>query len=407
MSSYYSPTFTSSGFVVPSTAAILEGVQADINNAFGGGLNPGLSTPQGQLASTLTAMLDDKNATFLFYASQTDPQYASGRMQDAIGRIYFMTRIPAQPTQVLCTCTGLAGTVIPANAQVQDTSRNIYTCASGGTIPVSGTIDLLFYNIKTGAIPCIHGTVTQIYSSISGWSGVTNAAGTDTDSSTLGRPVETQQEFEYRRQKSVALNSVGMVQSIYAAVAATLNPSPVDVYVTENVMDTAQVLGGVTLAPHSIYVAVVGGNSQNIANAIWTKKSPGCNYNGTTSVVVYDYNYSPPLPYTVQYQVPTNKPVYFTVNILNVGTLPGDIVSQIQNAIASAFVGGDGGTAEGIGRTVFASRYYAPVKDLSSSVQIVSMFVGTTAAPSSGNSVGVNIDQFPITAAGNVTVNLV
>jgi hypothetical protein len=285
-----SPTFTATGFVAPQASDILQAVAADINTAFGGVLNldpvntpSSLSTPQGQLASTLSAIIEDKNATFLFYASQVDPRFASGRMQDAIGQIYFLSRIPAMPTRVTCTCTGLSGTVIPINAQVQDTSGNIYVCSSGGTIPISGTISLLFQNILTGAIPCISGSVAQIYSSISGWSGVSNPGGTDTDPTTLGRPVESQQAFEYRRQQSVTLNSINMAQSVYAAVAASgldLSPinSPIDVYVTENVLSIAQTVKGVQLAPNSIYIAVVGGDGPSIAKAIWSKKAPGCNY---------------------------------------------------------------------------------------------------------------------------------
>ena len=42
---------------LPSEQAILAGVQADINAAFGGGVNPSLQTPQGQLAQSETALI--------------------------------------------------------------------------------------------------------------------------------------------------------------------------------------------------------------------------------------------------------------------------------------------------------------------------------------------------------------
>src|SRR5580693_2259582 len=91
-------TFGPTGFQAPADSDILAGVQADIDAAFGGGLNPGLSTPQGQLASSQAAIISEANATFLYQANQVDPSYASGRMQDAIGRIYFLQRNPALPT---------------------------------------------------------------------------------------------------------------------------------------------------------------------------------------------------------------------------------------------------------------------------------------------------------------------
>ena len=39
--------FTDQGAVLPEESAILAGVQADINAAFGGGVNSGLTTPHG------------------------------------------------------------------------------------------------------------------------------------------------------------------------------------------------------------------------------------------------------------------------------------------------------------------------------------------------------------------------
>src|SRR5713226_6062534 len=100
------PTFGDKGFVAPVEADVLAGVQADVDAAFGGGLNPGLYTPQGQLASSEAAIIGDSNAMFLWFCSQVDPAYSSGRMQDAIARIYFIERIPGQPTVVTARCLG-------------------------------------------------------------------------------------------------------------------------------------------------------------------------------------------------------------------------------------------------------------------------------------------------------------
>ena len=55
-------TWTIEGVVLPTDAEILEGVQSDIDTAFGGGVNPGLSTPQGQLASSEAAVIAEKNS---------------------------------------------------------------------------------------------------------------------------------------------------------------------------------------------------------------------------------------------------------------------------------------------------------------------------------------------------------
>ena len=45
-------TWVNGSPVLPAEADILVGVQTDIDVAFGGGVNPSLQTPQGQLAQT-------------------------------------------------------------------------------------------------------------------------------------------------------------------------------------------------------------------------------------------------------------------------------------------------------------------------------------------------------------------
>ena len=90
--------FTTAGVTVPAETDVLAGVQADMNAAFGGGLNPALETPQGQLASSQAAIIGDKNNEIAYFVNQVDPQYSADRFQDAIARIYFLTRKPATST---------------------------------------------------------------------------------------------------------------------------------------------------------------------------------------------------------------------------------------------------------------------------------------------------------------------
>ena len=190
------------GLVVPSEAAVLAGVQADINAAFGGNLNfTNLQTPQGQLATSLAAVISNMYALFTQFVNGVDPDMNEDFMQDAIGRIYFQNRIPGTPTTVQCNCTGLAGTPIPAGSptqpQAQDTAGNLYYCVSGGTIPIGGTISLAFANVVNGPIGCGAGTLTTIYQAVTGWDQITNPA-----AGVLGTNVESPEAFEFRREQS-------------------------------------------------------------------------------------------------------------------------------------------------------------------------------------------------------------
>lgn len=354
------PVFGATGFIAPTQAAVLAGVQADYNTAFGGNLNPALNTPQGQLASSETAIVLDADAQFIALANSMDPAYATGRMQDAIGRIYLMTRIAAASTTVTATCSGAPGTLIPAGSQAIDQAGNRYVSTAPGTIGVGGTVTITFSSVLTGAIACPIGYLNAIYAAIPGWDSITNGV-----IGVIGNAVESRTAFEYRRQNSVAANAQGSLASILGAVFGVTGV--LDAYAIDNVLDVTSgsvvtgsisttslnvtavtsgtlaigqmvtgagvaqgtyitglgtgtggtgtyvvnisqsvgsetlttAIGGVPLAPHSTYIAAYGGAAQAIGNAIWTKKSPGSSYNGNTTVTVLDTGngiYTAPLP---------------------------------------------------------------------------------------------------------------
>ena len=182
-----------------------------------------------------------------------------------------------------------------------------------------------------------------------------------------------------------------------------------DAYVIDNPLGSA-VLEGATnysVAANSVYVAVVGGAEADIAAAIWSKKSLGCNYNGNTSYTVYDDNYIDPKPaYAVTWQTPTAVPIYFTVQIEDNPSLPGNIISLVQTAVINAFNGDDGGARARIGCTIYAGRYYAPVFNTNSNVNIQSITLGVT-SPGTSTSATMGIDQRPTLDASNITVTLV
>jgi len=459
-----SPIFGASGFVAPAESAILAGVQQDQAAALPG-ISPVLTTPQGQLAQSQTAIIADRNAQFVALANSVDPAFASGRWQDAIGRIYFIERIPAQSSVVTATCVGLAGTVIPVGAQAIDASGARWLCTQQGIIPAGGSINLTFACVNPGPVACPIGYLNRIYQAIPGWDAVTNPG-----VAVLGRNVETRAEYEYRRQQSVAVNSHGALVSIIGAVLSV--PGVIDAYALENplgvnsgavvtgsvsgtvltvtavtsgtlkvgqmIQGTSVVAGttitalgtgtggtgtytvsipqtvastaisadvaGVTLAPHSIYVSAYGGNALDVGTAIWTKKSPGCAYNGNTTVTVTDPNplYTNPPSYGVTFMVPTPTAVSFTVNMQASAAVPSNANALIRAAVTAAFTGTDGGDRARIGGSIFASRFYAGIASLGSWARIVSIQLGIGAA--NQNSLQMRADQVPTISDGGISV---
>lgn len=409
--------FTPQGPIIPSDTDILAGSQEDINTAFGGGVNPQLSTPQGQLASSQAAVISDKDSEIALICNQVDPQYATGRFQDAIARIYFLTRHPATSTVVTgVILVGLVGTVIKAGTLAQDTNQNKYVLTADVTIPASGSTTGSFQNIVTGPIPCVAGSLTKVYQTVPGWDAVTNPS-----DGTLGQNVESPAAFEFRRQQSVAINGRGTVPSIYGNVFAVANV--LDAYAIDNPSGLTVNKGSTNypLAPHSLYVAVLGGSAQDIAQAMWEKKDDGCDYSAhpvgqspvpgqgsvATQTVIDPSGYSFPQPsYEVSFIIPAPLPIFFAVSIINLPSLPSNIVALIQAAIIAQFSGTNGAVMARIGSLILATSFFGPVAASAPNVLIVSVAVGTSASPT-GTQVQVGIDQTPTISAAHIAVTLV
>jgi hypothetical protein len=387
------------GPVLPTEAEVLAGVLADLNTAFGGAMNSALETPQGQLASSETAIIADKNDQVLFLSQQSDPLYADGRYQDALARIYFLNRKPPTPTVVQALCTGLGNVAIPVGTLAQDTAGNVYTCQQSGVIDATaGNVTLPFANLIYGPNPCPAGSLS-VYRVVPGLDTISNAA-----DGVLGTVVESRTDFETRREASVAGNAVGLLVSVAAQVFALADVT--DCYATENWTSTATTVGGVSLLPNSLYVCVAGDTDANVAQAIWQKKSLGCNYTGNTTVNVQDTSswYSAPYPtYPVTFERPADATIAFVVTLRNNPAIPANALTLIQTAIINAFAGADGGGRATIGQSLLASRYVYAVVSLGAWAQVLTLTIGLQGG-AQGDAVTLNINQIPVTSAADISM---
>jgi hypothetical protein len=388
------PSFTDSGFVSPPESAVLTGVLADLNSAFGGDLTQALETPQGQLASSNTAVIADRDDQMIQIFHGVDPQYASGRMQDGIARIYFIERNPAQATVVTATCTGVVNTSIPSRSLAQATDGRLYAAITGGVIGINGAVDIQFACTETGAVPCAPGALNKVYRGVVGWDSILNG-----NAGIIGNNVETRAEFEARRQQQVAKNAVGSIPAIQGSVLSVAGI--IDAYTTDNPSNATVVMDGITIPPRSLYVCVAGGSTADVASAIWRKKAPGIPMAGDTTVTVEDNNsgYTPPYPkYNVTFQ--TARPQTFVIEVRITGSLsvPNTATTLIQTAILGAFAGADGGPRSRIGSKVYASRFYSVVANLGTWAEIVSIKLGSTGTPKATFAASMNGTTMTVTA---------
>ncbi|MDI2112080.1 baseplate J/gp47 family protein [Commensalibacter nepenthis] len=440
--------FQNSGITLPEESEILNGVIQDFQNAFQNKLkfyNSNneflLSTPQGQLVTSIAAIISDRNRLLAHYVNQVDPNYAIGRMQDAIGRIYFIERKQATYTTVRAKCSGKEGTIIPAGTLVKDIQGNIYRSLDENAVMINqevdaydknnqpikvieSFIDVNFECTEKGEIPCPAGTLTERYEVIEGWESVTNKY-----DGIIGGENESQAQFEQRRRQSVAHNSLNSVDSIMANLL--MMDEVEDAYVTENYEGIEKkITNDLVIKPHSIYVCVYQKKQQTtnsepitlneqsnielkIAKTIWRKKTPGCALNGSISVEVADdtvdangkalYAPSAVPTYLINFDFAQEIPIYISVKLSKPKPIVGDPTVLVKNKIYSVFTEQNGVNKPRMGSQILASQFYCAVQSLGDWVKIINLKIGLSANPTE-DMIKVAINQMPTLDIDNIDV---
>lgn len=413
------PQFTPTGLVTYDEQSILSGVQQDWVSAFaltGKTLNTELTTPQGQLQQAQAYMVAAFQSQLAQLIANVDPMTSSGIYQDALGRIYFLTRQAATFATVQATVTGTVGSTLPIGSQVKSSDGTIWASTALATYGPGGTASVTFQATIVGSVPAAGVNDLRIYQQVPNWVAVSNSA-----PSSPGKDTENRVEFETRRAASVQIGGVGQASNVRAAIA---NVSGVtDLFVYNNGSDSAMTYGTTNfpIPAHSIAVTVTGGANFDIAAAINSKLDCGCGMatsGGLGTLITVNVqdtvNYVAPYPtYPVRFVRPVNTSIYITVNVANLSTLPSNYIAQVQAAVAAAFANGftsSDGTINvpraRIGGQIVAAEYAAPILTLPN-ITPVSLFIGTAPAPVSGASFTMGIDQQPVCPALNITVNAV
>lgn len=385
--------FSNNGIEQPSASAIREELEQMFVSIWGNQINLDASSKQGQLITSLTTIILEKNASIAKAVQSFNPKTAendseSGMYwQDAIGNIYGMERIGATYTTVLCNVSGRVGTVIPSSAQAISTNGDIFKITQSVTIPSSGQISVYFTAVESGAIPADAGSVDTIYTPVVGWDTVNN-----TSSGIIGSGIETREDFENRRVALLGKYSTNQVESIKAELLSV--SGVVRCIVKENDKDNAVTLQNISLPAHSVYCVVEGGSLNDIGAAIRLRKSGGCSTSGSQS---YSDSYG-----TIYYEIPSYTPVSVVINATETDTTPSDIVDTIKSLLVSD-MSNDSTNLIGIGETLYAGRFYKVLSGLD--VNLTSITVGLVGGAQSGQ-VSFNLNQVASLSAENITVNL-
>ena len=305
----------SSGLVQPDTAELHAEVTGEFLEAFGEDLVITPESPEGVLISVETEARDSVVRNNAELANQINPDYAGGVFLDAIAALTGLKREGAVPSMVVATLAGVPNTPIPAGSRAATEAGDVFILQHQVWLGTSGQENGLFYSEVADAIPAPAGTLTKIQDGgVLGWETVTNAA-----SATLGHQQESDAVFRKKRDDTLFLQGVALPGAIQSAVRAVKGVKSLSY--RENYTHEEQVIDGVTIPPHTIYVVVDGGSDADVARALFENKSLGCGWKGSVEVQVQEEESGQ--WYTVRFDRPEYIPVRaaFTVRVLGGVTL--------------------------------------------------------------------------------------
>lgn len=275
----------SSGTIVPDVADLRDEVAAEFKAVFGEDFVTDSETPEGLFIDIIVAVREAVARNNAKLANQINPDQAAGVFLDAIWKLTGGSRRVGTRSLVLATLAGVPGTFVPQGTRVRTnvTDSAVFFSAESATIGLGGSINTFFQSEDVGAIPAASGTLTEIIDNVLGLDTVTNAA-----AATLGTAVESDAASRNRRKTTLYRQSTSLLASVLSYVRTVTDVR--DAQGRENVTGSSDTIDGLSIAANSMRIVVLGGDDNDVAEALVSRKSIGSGWSGSTTV-----------PYTDQY----------------------------------------------------------------------------------------------------------
>lgn len=332
----------STGVIIPDTSTLREQVENEFRDVFGQEIDLSPETPQGALVTMEVENRDAIARNNAELANQINPDIAGGIFLDAIWALMGGQRLSA--THSFLTNVEFAGvpqTLIPKGSLAETQAGDAFETTSVLIIGNDGVTKGDMRSVETGPVGCGAGGLVRVASSVLGWETVNNPA-----DAVLGRVAESDIRTRRRRRNTLAKNTVSVGEAITSALYDIEGVESLSY--RENYTDADQVIDGVPLIKHSIYVCVDGGPREEIAVALLRTKTVGAAYNGSETVEVTEP--SSGQVYNVKFDRPKEITVFCRVTVRK---SPFDAQTLIPDAVEK-WVAGETDTDDGlaVGRDV-------------------------------------------------------
>ena len=336
-----SDNFDNNGLQVATRPELVEELTQDYQGIYGEDINIDQSSPDGQVINIFAQGGTDIRELLMQIYNSFDPDNCSGKVLDsrcAINNIFrkggTFTTVPIDVTvDRTVTLDGLDENYNDPNATgytIQDAAGNQFILVSTQTLQ-SGTTRVLFRAKEIGAVQTTLNTITTPVTIVLGVVSVNNPV-----DATEGVNEETDYQLKVRRRQSVSIGSSGYLNGLLATVLQLDGVTDAALY--ENFTGETDENG---TPAHCMWLVVEGGSDSDIADAIYRKKSYGCNMRGDISYTITTVSHQ---QFIAKWDEPTIQNMYVRFNIVpSYPTVVFDLDAIKQYILnAEAFKIGDG-----------------------------------------------------------------
>lgn len=301
------------GLQVSTVTELLEQLITDFQTIYGTDINLDQSSPDGQIMNIFAQGGVDIRELLTQIYNSFDPDNCSGRVLDARCAINNVFRKGATFTIVpiditvdrTVTLQGLDENFNDVNATaytIQDNVGNQFLLVSTQQLN-AGTHRVLFRAKDLGAVQTSIDTITTPVTIVLGVTAVNNPV----VPTQVGEDEENDYDLKIRRRQSVAIGSSGYLNGLLATVLQLDGVTDAALY--ENYTDTTDANG---TPGHCMWLVVEGGSAQEIADAIYRKKSYGCNMRGNIEYTITTVSYQ---QFVAKWDEPTVQDLYIKFTI--------------------------------------------------------------------------------------------
>jgi|Deesub1362B_J571_1020462.scaffolds.fasta_scaffold00525_9 uncharacterized phage protein gp47/JayE len=394
----------SNGFTLKTYNEIIADMEARAKNEYGLDIDLSDSSPLSkflrdiaqELASFWQIMED------VYYSGYLDT--ATGVNLDRVVALIGLTR--KQATKATGTVTFSRSTpassdiLIPAGTRVSTAGDNpVYFKTTDPVTLTAGStsVDAPIEAVEAGAAGNVAAnTITVIVDPVSGIESVNNASATSG-----GQDTESDAAFRTRVKQSLSISGNATLDAIRAEVLKVNGVTACSIEENDTTQDNTGTGG---LPPKSFRVTVLGGDDNDIAQAIFDSKPAGIQaYGSVSGIAVADDG----AQYTINFERPEQVTIYVDVQVTKDSTYPADGDTQVQTAVIDYIGGvdanGDTHIGLGIGEDVIYAKVVAAVMSIQGVVD-ATVKIDTTSPPAGTSNISIGATQVARASTTSVTV---